>query len=85
MGFTTDRGVLVYAAAEALLNRKPVQMELPEGWKRPRNFPLPLVAHKDSNLREYRPLAILEWVDEQFRNEETGERTSQMHRQEGGL
>jgi len=63
--FTADHAELVSLASIALLAQQPVRMLLPDGWERPRNFPLPISAC-DSNAREYRPIAILEWVNDEL-------------------
>jgi hypothetical protein len=64
--FTTDPRELIRMASKALLAQHPVAMVLPAGWERPRGFPLPIKATPNSNVREYRPLAVLEWVNDQL-------------------
>lgn len=50
----------------------------PAGWQRPRNWPLPIAATEpaaDGTLtRSYRPIAVLEWINEQVQNEAAAER-----------
>ncbi len=65
--FTTDPKELALMACKAMLRQQPVRMVLPQGWERPEGYPLPLKADKESPVREYRPLAILEWVYDQLR------------------
>ena len=65
--FTDNPQQLAYLAVMALLERRPVQMSLPANWERPRNFPLPIEATPIPGPRCYRPLAVLEWVDEVVR------------------
>lgn len=62
--FTEDPKELALMACKALLRQQPVAMLLPDDWERPEGFPLPIKAHKDTLAREYRPLAILEWVND---------------------
>lgn len=69
--FTTDPKELALMACKALLRQQPVRMVLPEDWTRPDSFPLPIKADKDSPVREYRPLAVLEWVNDQLRTRST--------------
>lgn len=61
--FTSDLQKLVKLARSAIEKQQPVCMTLPKDWSRPRNFPLPIKAHKDTRQREYRPEAVLEWVE----------------------
>lgn len=63
--FTTEHAALVAMASTALLAQEPVRMTLPDDWIRPRNFPLP-IKKTDGAVREYRPLAILEWVNDEL-------------------
>ncbi len=72
--FTTDPKELALMACKALLRQQPVRMVLPEDWTRPDSFPLPIKADKDSPVREYRPLAILEWVNDLMAAKATAER-----------
>lgn len=60
--FTTDHKTLIQMATEAIKGRTTVNMTLPEDWKRPRDFPLPNVAHKHTRQREYKPQYIIDWV-----------------------
>jgi len=69
MKFTTHPQTLVMLATHAILYQHPVRLVLNEGWTRPRNFPLPIKADKSTANREYRPLAILEWVDGELSGE----------------
>ncbi len=69
--FTTDPKELALMACKALLRQQPVRMVLPEDWTRPDSFPLPIKADKDSPVREYRPLAVLEWISDQLRTRST--------------
>ena len=72
--FTTDPKELALMACKAMLRQQPVRMVLPEGWERPDSFPLPIKADKDSPVREYRPLAVLEWVNDLMAAKATAER-----------
>lgn len=67
--FTTDLQALAAMAINAMFNIEPVCMTLPDNWKRPHNFPLPIVVHKRTNNREYRPLAVLEWINDELTGE----------------
>lgn len=62
--FTAHPKELTLMACKCILSQQPVVMELPENWERPAGFPLPIKADKASPVREYRPLAILEWVND---------------------
>ena len=63
--FTTEHAALVAMASTALLAQEPVRMTFPDDWTRPRNFPLP-IKKTDGPVREYRPIAILEWVNDEL-------------------
>lgn len=65
--FTSNPQQLAYLAVMAMLERKPVEMNLAADWQRPHNFPLPIEATPLPGKRCYRPLAILEWVDDTLR------------------
>ena len=60
--FTEDLPTLVDLASKALLNQQYVTLLLPPDWERPRGFPLPVKADRSCNIRNYRPIAIMEWV-----------------------
>ncbi len=63
--FTTEHAQLVSMSSCALLAQEPVRLALPADWQRPRNFPLP-IKKTEGMVREYRPLAILEWVNDEL-------------------
>lgn len=63
--FTTTPSSLIALAGCAILAQEPVRLALPENWIRPRNFPLP-IKKTDGAVKEYRPLAILEWVNDEL-------------------
>ena len=56
-----------HLAAQCMVERKPVTLTHAPGWQRPTNWPLPMVkgtpAADGSLTQNYRPLAILEYVD----------------------
>lgn len=59
---------LARRAAEALLSQKPLAVAHEPGWLRD-GFPLPIKRNKTTNesgtiVQDYRPLAILEYVDD---------------------
>lgn len=59
---------LARRATEALLQQKPLTVAHEPGWSRD-GFPLPMVRNKTPNengyiVQHYRPLAILEYVDD---------------------
>jgi hypothetical protein len=66
MMFTEDTDTLGEVALRCLLAQQTVNMVLPDKWERPRNFPLPIKADKASPVRSYRPLAILEWINDEL-------------------
>lgn len=61
-----DLQALAQQATDALLAQKPVTVRHEPGWKRD-GFPLPLKRkppqHDGAVVQDYRPLAILEYVD----------------------
>lgn len=71
--FTTDPELLAALACDALVRQVPVRLELPVDWERPRNFPLPILVVKDSRVRNYRPMAIFEWVNAELSSTKTQE------------
>ena len=62
---------LARAAVDALLAQQPLTLRHEPGWVRPRGWPLPLLRRAPvadgSITQQYRPLAVLEYVDEQLR------------------
>ena len=64
--FTTDLQQLAALAIDAMFRQDYVRMTLPAGWKRPHNFELPVKAHKDTSNREWRPLAVLGWINDEL-------------------
>ena len=62
---------LARAAVDALLAQQPLTLRHEPGWVRPRGWPLPLLrrapAADGSITQQYRPIAVLEYVDEQLR------------------
>ena len=64
--FSTAPDTLVALASQALLAQQPVRLSLPPDWQRPRNFPLPINARVAGPVREYRPLAVLDWVHDEL-------------------
>lgn len=64
--FTTDLRQLAALAIDAMFRQDYVRMTLPADWKRPRNFELPVKAYKDTPNREWRPIAILIWINEEL-------------------
>lgn len=65
---TRDLKLLVELASDALLEQKLVPLRLPPKWERPTNFPLPntklAVENDDGSVtREYRAMALLEYVN----------------------
>lgn len=79
--FTTDPQQLVALASSALLSQTPVCMVLPADWTRPRDFPLPLKAVHGSPVREYRPMAVLNWVNDELSGEHAAAEMRERHRQ----
>lgn len=71
-------------ALEKLFAQKNVTIKHLPDWKRD-GFPLPIKREKaaaDGTVTQtYRPLAILEFVNEKLANEVTGARIAEMHRQ----
>lgn len=78
---------LAHEATEALLAQKPVTVKHPPNWQRD-GFPLPTVREKPDMFgyvtQQYRPLAILEYVNEKLIGEKTGERMAEWHAKEKG-
>lgn len=76
---------LAHEATEALLAQQPVTVKHPPNWQRD-GFPLPTVRRKPaadgSVTQQYRPLAILEYVNEKLIGEKTGERMAEWHAKE---
>ena len=76
---------LAHEATEALLAQKPVTVKHPPNWQRD-GFPLPMVRQKPavdgSVTQQYRPLAILEYVNDKLINEKAGERMAEWHAKE---
>lgn len=77
--FTTDHKALVEMASDALLAGDLVRMELPDGWKRPQDFPLPVKVDPRTPVREFRPLAIMEWVQAEISGEKAADRIRERH------
>ena len=80
--FAADAAPLAVLATSALLEQEPVRLLIPDGWKRPRNFPLPEKAFRDSQEREYRPMAILEWINDELRCEAASTATRERMKKE---
>ena len=63
----TDVATLARQATEALLEQKMLTVRHEAGWKR-EGFPLPVkrmpASHDGSVVQDYRPMAILEYVQE---------------------
>lgn len=84
-----DDGLLFLArtATECLVSQKPVQMSHPPGWER-NGFPLPIKRQQpdqDGFVRqEYRPLAVLEYVNEVLSGEIASKKSRLRARQENG-
>jgi len=74
---TQDVQTLAHQATEALLAQKPLTVHHPAGWER-NGFPLPIkrapAAADGSVTQDYRPLAILEYVQEVLSGEITARR-----------
>lgn len=66
---TTALMSLAYTATQAMLDRKPVKMVHAPGYER-HGFPLPIDVRRREDLpdgshsQEYRPLGLLEFVDD---------------------
>lgn len=60
----TNTKALAQHALECLLAQKPVIVAQGSNWKRPPGFPLPQQKTRGDAQQPYRPLAILEYVND---------------------
>jgi len=76
-----EREELARDAVEEMLCAKPIVQVHPPGWQRPPNWPLPIKATEPqpdgSLIRNYRPIAVLEWINEQIQNEAAAARMAE--------
>lgn len=71
-----DAATMAYGAVAAMLARQPFTIVLPVPG-RPRNWPLPIDKARPT---QYRPLAVLEYVEDTLRGHEQGERVKEAYR-----
>lgn len=82
--FTRNLEGVVELASERLLEQKLARIQLPPNWTRPEFFPLPhtklAIEHADGSVtREYRPLALLEYVHCVLEGQLKGEAIAKRH------
>lgn len=77
--------VLTNLAAQCILNQEPVVITNPPGWER-NGFPLPIKRNKaaadGSVTQEYRPMAILEYVNDVLSGELSSRRKTKSNEQQ---
>lgn len=82
--FTRNLEAVAEWALEGLLAQQLVPIQLPPKWTRPDFFPLPhtklAIEHPDGSVtREYRPLALLEYVHEVLEGQIKGAAIAKRH------